>query len=117
MWKAFGCEILGDYHDLYLKTDACSLADVFENLTSLCLKQYGLDPDLDLELLTDVDVHLFIEQGTRGGISMVSKRFAKANNAYVKDQAVCVTRFDQSECVICRVIFALGKSRFQRYMW
>ena len=26
------------------------------------------------------------------------------------DQAVCVTRFDQSECVICRVIFALGKS-------
>ena len=32
-------------------------------------------------------------------------------------QAVCVTRFDQSECVICRVIFALGKSRFQKYMW
>ena len=32
-------------------------------------------------------------------------------------QAVYVTRFDQSECVICRVIFALGKSRFQRYMW
>lgn len=85
MWKAFGCEILGDYHDLYLKTDACLLADVFENLTSLCLKQYGMDPDLDLELLTDVDVHLFVEQGTRGGISMVSKRFAKANNAYVKD--------------------------------
>ena len=28
-----------------------------------------------------------------------------------------VTRFDQSECVICRVIFALGRSRFQRYMW
>ena len=27
---------------------------------------------------------------------------------------MCVTRFDQSECVICRVIFALGKSRFQR---
>ena len=35
----------------------------------------------------------------------------------VFDQAVCVTRFDQSECVICRVIFALGKSCFQRYMW
>lgn len=96
-------EILGDYHDLYLNTDACLLADVFENLASLCLKQYGLDPapyytspglfwnavlkktGVRLELLTDVDVHLFIEQGTRGGISMVSKRFAKANNPYVKD--------------------------------
>jgi len=44
VWKAFGCEILGDYHDLYLKTDTRLLADVFENLTSLCLKQYGLDP-------------------------------------------------------------------------
>ena len=32
-------------------------------------------------------------------------------------QAVCVTRFDQSECVICRVIFALGKSCLQRYTW
>ena len=30
-------------------------------------------------------------------------------------QVVCVTRFDQSECVMCRVIFALAKmSRFQR---
>ena len=31
----------------------------------------------------------------------------------LKHFAVCVTRFDQSKCVICRVIFALGKSRFQ----
>ena len=30
-------------------------------------------------------------------------------------QVVCVTRFDQSECVMCRVIFALANmSRFQR---
>ena len=36
-----------------------------------------------LELLKDVDTHLFMEQGTRRGISMVSKRFAKANNPHV----------------------------------
>ena len=29
-------------------------------------------------------------------------------------QAVCVTRFDQSERVICVSIFALGKSRFEK---
>ena len=31
-------------------------------------------------------------------------------------QAVCVTRFDQSERVICVGIFALGKSRFEKCM-
>ena len=31
--------------------------------------------------------------------------------------SVCVTTCDQSECVICRVIFALGKSLFQRWIW
>ena len=36
---------------------------------------------------------------------------------YVASQAVFVTRFNQSECIICRVIFALGKGCFQKHMW
>ena len=38
-----------------------------------------------MELLTEVGMHLFIEEGTRGGISMMCKQYAKANNPHVKD--------------------------------
>eukprot|EP01050_Picozoa_sp_SAG11_P000429 SAG11_NODE_13_length_26388_cov_67.360341_1_plen_79_part_00 len=33
--------------------------------------------------LTDYDMHLFVERGLRGGIAMISHRFAQANNKYV----------------------------------
>ena len=32
-----------------------------------------------------MDMHLMIERGMRGGISMVSKRYAKVNNQLVQD--------------------------------
>ena len=98
VWEAFKCKTLGDYHDLYLKTDINLLADVFQTFRKTCMGAYRLDPlhyytspglswdallkysGEKLELLTDMDMHLFIEKGMRGGISMVSKRYAKANN-------------------------------------
>ena len=102
VWETFGCKTLGDYSDLYCRTDVLLLPDVFETFQRTCQKQYGLDPaqyytspglswdallkktGVELELLTDYDQHLFIEKGMRGGISMVSKRHAKANNPLVE---------------------------------
>jgi len=84
---------MGDYHDLYVKTDVLLLADVMENFRSSCFTHYGLDPahsytlpgfsweaalkmtGVKLELLTDPDMYKFFESGMRGGISMISKRY------------------------------------------
>ena len=38
-----------------------------------------------LKLIDDIDKHLFIERGMRGGVSCITKRYCKANNKYVKD--------------------------------
>ena len=79
------------------------LADVFEKFIETCLKYYVLDPchyfsspglswdamlkmtDVKLEKISDIDKYLFIEKGSRGGISYIAKRYDKANNKYMSD--------------------------------
>ena len=64
------------------------LADIFENFRQSCLKNYELDPahsvslpglawqvclkktNVELELLTDYDMVLMVEEGIRGGFVM-----------------------------------------------
>ena len=43
VWETFGMKTMRDYHDLYLKTDALQLADVFENFRDVCINNYSLD--------------------------------------------------------------------------
>ena len=85
------------------KKNVLLLADVFEKFISTCIKYYELDPchyfsspglswdamlrmtGIELEKISDIDKYLFIEKGTRGRISYIAKRYAKANNKYMND--------------------------------
>ena len=99
MRNVFDIKNLGEYHDLYLKTDVLLLCDVFEKFID---QYYDLDPcnyfsspglawdamlkmtGVELKLIDDSDMHLFIEKGMREGFSYIANRYCKANNKYVK---------------------------------
>ena len=103
VWNTFKCQTFQDYHDLYLKSDVLFLADVFENFRKTSLKNYKLDPchyytnpglawdaclkitKQKLQLLADYDMLMMFEQGIRGGMTHISKRYAEAKNKYMKD--------------------------------
>ena len=101
VWREFGINNMGEYHDLYLKTDVILLANVFKDFRNVCLNNYGLDPahfymapglawkaclkktGIRLELLLDPDMLLMFERGIRGGIMQSVHRWAVPNNPYM----------------------------------
>ena len=101
VWREFGINNLGEYHDLYLRTDVILLANVFESFRKVYLDNYGLDSahfytapglawkaclkktKIGLELLLDPDMFLMFERRIRGGITQSLHRWAKANNPYM----------------------------------
>ena len=103
VFKKVNINNLGEYHDLYVRSDTLLLADIFENFRQSCLKNYELDPahfvslpglawqaclkmtNVELELLTDYDMLLMVEEGIRGGVCHAIQRYAKANNKYMND--------------------------------
>ena len=102
-YMTFNFENLGEHHDLYVQSYTAQLADVFEIFRNTCLEIYELDPahflsspgqawqgclkktQVELELLTDNDMLLMFEEGTRRGICQATDRYAKANNKYMKN--------------------------------
>ena len=91
VWKVFEIKKFGRISYLYLKTDVLLLCDVFEKFVGVWLKDYDLDPchyfsspglswdamlkmtGIQLEKVSNIDVHLFLEKGMRGGVSYISK--------------------------------------------
>ena len=98
VWTAFGCTSLEDYLKLYLASDVCQLADVFQNFRSICHTNYQINPayfvlvpqlawnsmfkmqDLKLELISDPEMYRMIQPNIRKGICHASGRYARANN-------------------------------------
>ena len=44
LWNIFKMNTMGDYHELYLKTDGFISADVLEKFINMCLYYYERDP-------------------------------------------------------------------------
>ena len=110
------------------------LADVFEKFIDTCIKFYGFDPchyfsslglswdamlkmtGIELEKISDIDKYLFIEKGLRGGISCIAKRYAKANNKYMKvydskEPSKCITYLDMNN------LYRWAMSEYLRHGW
>ena len=100
IWNEFEMKNMEEYHDLHLKTDVLLVADVFEEFR-ICIKYDGLYPfhyfsslglnwdsmlkmtDARLDLLSDIEMHQFIEKAI-GGESYRAEGCSKANNKYMK---------------------------------
>ena len=81
-----------------MKKDVLLLVDISEKFFFTTLKNYNLDPchyfsasglpwdamlkmtNVELEKISDTNIHLFIEKGMRGGINYIAKIYSKANN-------------------------------------
>jgi hypothetical protein len=103
VWTAIGCQNFKSYPDLCLTTDTL-LSDVFENFRDVSMTNYRLDPahylttpsltwdacykytNVELELITDLEIFLFFESAMRGGISVISNRYARVNNPYLESK-------------------------------
>ena len=103
VFETFKCENLMEYSILYLKADICHLSDVFQKkFSDFAYDTYNLDPrhsytlpgfswqsmlkmtKIELELISDSDMYLFLMNTIRGGICVVNKKHVIADNIYTR---------------------------------
>ena len=98
VWENFHCQSLKEYMALYVLSDICLLADVFQTFRNNSLDEYQLDPayfvsapqlawnallkqiDRPIPLITDSEMYRMIQPNIRGGICHAGVRYVRANN-------------------------------------
>lgn len=132
VWDEFNINDLGDYTDLYLKTDVLLLTDIFQNFRKTCKQYYKLDPafyitapslsfdamllktGVQLELVSDLAIVRMIQSGIRGGLCMCSHRYAKANHKYMPEYDA-----SQSDCFLvyldCNNLYGFSMCQYLPY--
>ena len=101
--RTFALKTFGEYVSLYCASDTMLLGIIMKKFTETCMKDFGVDPTksctapgflwkamlrmtgVNIELLTDREKYVFFEKSIRGGVAVVSNRYARANNPYMKD--------------------------------
>ena len=95
VFKTFKCEDLLEYLILYLKSDIRHLSDVFQKFSESAYKTYKTLPGflwqsmlkmtkIELELISDSDIYLYLMDCIRGGTCVVNKKHVIANNIYTR---------------------------------
>ena len=77
---------------MFLKNSLVHAYNILDEILAIYFNSPGFSWDailkmtgIELELISDIKMHVMIERGMREGISYISKRFNKANNKYMKD--------------------------------
>ena len=103
VYEEFNCNSFLEYHKLYLFSDTFLLADVFQAFRKLSYQESNLEvlyyvsapsfafdvmlkqTKIQLDLITDYEQYVFIENSVRGGLAQISKRYSESNNPLLKE--------------------------------
>lgn len=112
VFKAFDCENMLQYNNLYMELDVCLLADVFSNFRKTMHSKFGLDAchyisipsfayscmlkvtEVTLDYIRDVDIYLFLTQNLKGGLSFIGNRSESNTNKKTQEEDRSLLYYD-----------------------